>query len=117
MRRLVRKNPNRTGTFVLRDRLQSIGKVQIPYFFDRVADLILQKLGDLRAECDVIKNKTADVMFFGMLDYEKAFVGYRILTWTYRRIPTSPLAVLWSSFPGRVQTGGQFGMPRRRMNG
>ena len=60
--------------------LQRIGKVQIPYFFDRVADLILQKLGDLRAECDVIKNKTADVMFFGMLDYEKAFVGYRILT-------------------------------------
>jgi hypothetical protein len=59
--------------------LQRIGKVKIPYFFDRAADLILQKVGDLRAECDVIKNKTADVMFFVMLDYEKAFVGYWIL--------------------------------------
>ena len=59
--------------------LQCIGEVQIPYFFDRMADLISQKPGDLRAECDVIKNKTADVMFFVMLDYEKAFVGYRIL--------------------------------------
>ncbi len=59
--------------------LQRIGKVQIPYFFDRAADLILQKVGDLRAECDVIKNKTADIMFFVMLDYEKAFVGYWIL--------------------------------------
>jgi len=59
--------------------LQRIGKVQIPYFFDRAADLILQKVGDLRAECDVIKDKTADVMFFFMLDYKKAFIGYRFL--------------------------------------
>jgi len=56
--------------------LQRIGKVQIPYFFYRTADLIAQKLGDLGAECDVIKNKTTDVMFLVMLDYEKAFVGY-----------------------------------------
>jgi alpha-N-acetylglucosamine transferase len=60
-------------------KLQSIGKVQIPYFFDRTADLISQKVGDLRAKCDVIKYKTTDVMFFVMLDYEKAFVGYWIL--------------------------------------
>jgi hypothetical protein len=45
-----------------------------PLFFYRTADLIAQKLGDLGAECDVIKNKTTDVMFLVMLDYEKAFV-------------------------------------------
>jgi hypothetical protein len=97
--------------------LQCIGEVQIPYFFDRMADLISQKPGDLRAECDVIKNKTADVMFFVMLDYEKAFVGYRILAVHVPQNSNFSLCRLLPSFLGRVQTGGQFGMSRRRMNG
>ena len=86
--------------------LQRIGKVQIPYFFDRAADLILQKVGDLRAECDVIKNKTADIMFFVMLDYEKAFVGYWILDVDVPQnsnLPSCRLVAFfsWSSPDGR----------------
>jgi hypothetical protein len=85
--------------------LQRIGKVQIAYFFDGMADLIAQKLGDLRAKCDVVKNKTTDVMFFVMLDYEKAFVGYWILDMDVPQNSNFPSCRLVALFSGSSPDG------------
>jgi len=55
-------------------RLQSTGKIHITYLFDRMADVILQKTGDLPAKRHVIKDQTTNKMFRFVFDYQIALV-------------------------------------------
>jgi hypothetical protein len=50
--------------------------VQVADLFDRMANMLWQKIGDLTTECLVAKNETTHEIFAFVLDQKKTFIRH-----------------------------------------